>query len=68
MKLSLLIVVLFAAAGCGKSSDRTGPPSPDTVVVAFAGGNVTAQIAATRAARETGLMNRPILGADSGML
>jgi uncharacterized membrane protein (UPF0127 family) len=62
------LTVLFALAACGKSSDRTAPPASDTVVVAFTGGSVTAQVAATSAARETGLMNRATLGADSGML
>jgi uncharacterized membrane protein (UPF0127 family) len=67
-KLSLRITILFALCACGKSADRTAPAASDTVVVAFPGGTVAAQIAATRAARETGLMNRPTLGTDSGML
>ena len=67
-KLSLSVMTLLCFAACGKSGDRTAPAASDTVVVAFPGGNVAAQIAATRAARETGLMNRATLGADSGML
>jgi uncharacterized protein len=68
VKLWLSVITLFALAACSKSSDRTAPAASDTVVVAFTGGSVAAQIAATRAARETGLMSRATLGADTGML
>jgi uncharacterized protein len=68
VKCLLSLTVLLSLAACGKSGDRTGPPASDTVVVAFTGGSVTAQIAATQSARETGLMSRAMLGADSGML
>ncbi len=48
--------------------DPGPPPSTTTVAVAFAGGTVKAEIAASRAARSTGLSNRPAIAADSGML
>lgn len=61
--------VVAALAACGKS-----PAAPDvpkttaSTTVAFPGGTVTARIAATGAARDTGLMNVTSLASDAGML
>jgi len=61
--------IIVTLAACG-GSDATGPtpPSGKTVNVVFAGGTVASEIAALRAERETGLMNRASIAADSGML
>jgi uncharacterized membrane protein (UPF0127 family) len=44
------------------------PPPGTTISVSFPGGTVTAKIAATTAARDTGLMNVTSLAANAGML
>ena len=68
---ALAPAALLLAAGCDRSPTGPGPdpvPSLTTVAVVFAGGTVKAEIAAARAQRETGLMNRTTIAADSGML
>ncbi|MBI3568790.1 MAG: DUF192 domain-containing protein [Gemmatimonadetes bacterium] len=56
-------------AACGDKAPL-GPvvTVPPTIAVTFSGGVLTAEIAATPTQRDTGLMNRPSLGADRGML
>lgn len=61
------LAVLLASA-CSKSNGGTAPTPVTTAQVVFVGGTVTAEIAATGAARETGLMGRTALGQNSGML
>lgn len=75
MRIGIVLSTLALVAGSLACSDA-GPVTPDpgpppsttTVAVAFAGGTVRAEIAATRAARSIGLSNRPAIAADSGML
>jgi len=64
--LALALPLVLAACGDGE----TAPPTlgPTTTTVSFAAGTLTAEIASTRITRETGLMNRPSLGANNGML
>ena len=62
MKPSLFAVIVLAVAACD------APPARNTLSVSFAGGSITSQIAATGPARDTGLMNRTMLGANDGML
>lgn len=64
-------LVALAALACGDSVTPvkiTTTPPPSAFSVTFAGGQITAEIAATVAARETGLMNRSSMGQDAGML
>lgn len=66
---TLLLALTAAALAC--SGSEPTPPNggnPNAVLVAFAGGTVRAEIAATFAQRETGLMNRNSIAADSGMI
>ena len=73
---SLLVTVLAIAAciaACSAAKDTTAPPGGDPVIpkaisVSFPGGSVASEIASLRAQRETGLMNRPSIAADSGMI
>lgn len=64
--------IVATSIACGDTGPMTPDPDPpastNTVAVAFAGGTVRAEIAATRAARSTGLSNRASIAADSGML
>ena len=64
------LAILANLVACGGSDGPTTPPNPSTktVNVVFAGGTVAAEIAALRAEREAGLMNRASIAADSGML
>jgi uncharacterized membrane protein (UPF0127 family) len=59
---------MFAACG-GSHADVAGvlPPATSTTV-SFPGGAITARIAATIAARDTGLMHVTTLAANAGML
>jgi hypothetical protein len=58
------------AAACSGSHEPTTPACgpAGTTTVAFAGGTIAAEIAATSATRDVGLMNRSSLCADGGML
>ena len=65
----LSAALAVALTGCGdKVTTMPGPPPPAGFTVSFSGGTITAEIAATPAARETGLMNRTSLDANGGML
>ena len=73
---SPLLVVLAAATvmSCGGDTPATprgcpaACPDPKAIPVTFAGGVVFAELATTRTSRDTGLMNRTSIAADSGML
>ena len=73
-RYAVLALALLGAAACGGSKDTTAPPGgsdpviPKAIVVSFAGGPLSAEMAALNAARSTGLMNRTTLAADSGMI
>ncbi len=62
--------LLGAAGACHRDSAGTGPVvnAPPTISVVFSGGTLTAEMAVSPVQRDTGLMNRPTLGADRGML
>lgn len=66
----LLFLVVMSTACSGDPASPNGGPgaSNKAVAVAFTGGTVNAEIAALRAQRDTGLMNRATIAADSGML
>jgi uncharacterized membrane protein (UPF0127 family) len=70
MKRLARTALVVTAAACSGGHEPTVPAcsTAATSNVAFADGTVAAEIAATSAARETGLMNRSLLCADSGML
>lgn len=62
-----LSAAVLAASACGSDASPTTPaPGPTTVTIN--GATVSVTIAATRAARDQGLMGVTTLGADSGML
>lgn len=71
-----LVLCLLGAAACGSGDPLVVAPCtvdctpviPKAMTVAFAGGTVNAEIAATSAARSTGLSNRTSIAADSGMI
>jgi hypothetical protein len=73
---SPLVVVLATATvmSCGGDTPATPrgcPPAcadPKAITVTFAGGVVASELATTRTSRDTGLMNRTSIAADSGML
>ena len=73
---SPLALCLLLAAACGAGDKLLVAPCtvdctpviPTAMTVAFAGGTVNAEIAATSTARSTGLSNRPSIAADSGMI
>ncbi|MEK7240664.1 MAG: DUF192 domain-containing protein [Gemmatimonadota bacterium] len=58
------------AATCGgdESPTDSGTPAPGQSTVTINGATATVTVAATRAAREQGLMGVPSLGANNGML
>jgi uncharacterized membrane protein (UPF0127 family) len=70
-RVALASALVFAACSSGHSLTQTLTP-PDSVAtttaVTFPGGVITAKIAATVTARDTGLMNVSSLAANSGML
>jgi uncharacterized membrane protein (UPF0127 family) len=75
VQLSLVRTLRFAVlaatlSGCGdKLTTMPGTTTtPAGFTVSFAGGSIAAEIAATPATRETGLMNRTSLDANGGML
>jgi len=68
MKRFAVIAIALGAAACDAKNSLVGPPVPTTISVVFAGGTVTARIAATDSARTAGLMNVSTLGANDGML
>ena len=74
MRPRLALVLLLTAAGCASrpavvAPSPSPPPAPDTVVVRFSGqAAVRAEVAATDAARQLGLMHRDRLDPDAGML
>lgn len=67
---TLLLAMTASALACGSGTEPTPPngANPNAVAVVFSGGTVSAEVAATFARRETGLMNRTSIAADSGML
>jgi len=73
-RYAVLALALLGAAACGGTKDTTAPPGgsgpviPTAIVVSFAGGPLSAEMAALNAARSTGLMNRTTIAADSGMI
>ena len=71
--MRLLLAVSAAALAACSGEDvavptTPGPVTPGTMNVTFAGGTVAAELAARQSARETGLMNRTSIAADSGMI
>lgn len=72
MKRLLALAFVLSLAACSKSPAapivNVPPDFGKTTSVAFTGGTVTAKIAATAAARDTGLMYVTALAADAGML
>jgi uncharacterized membrane protein (UPF0127 family) len=79
-RVAVVVLAALAAAGCA-SPKRAPSPSADlvaslppsnppleTIEVAFDDGKVTAEVANSYDERTLGLMNRPKLGADAGML
>jgi len=78
--VQLTLLCLAALVGCGGDAptvpngngNNGGNTIPKAITVAFTGstpgGTLNAEIAALRAARETGLMNRASIAADSGMI
>jgi len=69
---AVLSLAVMIAAGC-ESAPTAPDPDPDptpatTMAVAFPGGTLNAEIAATRSKRDTGLMNRASIAPDSGMI
>ncbi len=70
--LALALVVVVAACGSKDSAVTQVTTPPDTLVtttpVMFPGGTITAKIAATVFARDTGLMKATSLAANDGML
>ena len=72
MRRPFALLALLAAAACSGNQPvgaRGCPPAcsiPTAIPVTFAGGSVASEIASLRAQRETGLMNRPSIAADSG--
>ena len=66
MKTCASILLSVLLSGC--AADRILIPGPPSTTISFARGSVSAELAATRAARETGLMNRASLGPDGAML
>jgi uncharacterized membrane protein (UPF0127 family) len=63
-----LVSAAVASVACGKTGDNVVSPPQTSVNVVFSGATITAEIAATGAARETGLMGRTSLGTNAGML
>ena len=53
---------------CDTSAATPAPKASPSIPVSFPCGSITANIASTVAARDTGLMNIAVLGANSGML
>lgn len=73
MRQHALMLTVLAIAACSGAKDTTAPPGGDPVIpkaisVSFAGGALASEIASLSAARNTGLMNRPSIAADSGMI
>jgi uncharacterized protein len=73
VKLICALALTLVLCACHKDHAPTQivvPPDTvaTTVSVAFSGGTVTAKIAASAAARDTGLMNVTSLAANAGML
>ena len=68
--LAVTVATVFAAAmvACGGKSPTDATPTPTTTTVAFGNATATVALAATRAAREQGLMGVTRMAADSGML
>ena len=62
----LRVAALVLAAAC--HGDGATGPAGRPINVTFAGGTISARVAADSAARDTGLMNVTSLGADAGML
>ena len=61
-------IALLSALLSGCAADGLLPPNPPSTTVSFASGSVSAELAATGAARATGLMNRASLGQGRAML
>jgi hypothetical protein len=59
---------LFLLLACSKSSIAGPPPPAATATITFPGATLTAEIAASPAARDQGLMGRTLLAADKAML
>ena len=70
MKRLCALALVLGLAACTKDHGPTQvtPPGDSTIAVSFPGGTITAKIASTVAARDTGLMNVTSLGANAGML
>jgi uncharacterized membrane protein (UPF0127 family) len=69
VKTIRVIAIALVAVACHKSDGGViGPSGGGPISVAFANGAISAKIAATSAARDTGLMNVASLGANDGML
>jgi uncharacterized membrane protein (UPF0127 family) len=72
--VALVVCATLAGSACGDGGAPTGNNGPDTtitpraILVAFAGGTIRAELATTAAQRSTGLMSRPSIAADSGMI
>jgi uncharacterized membrane protein (UPF0127 family) len=72
--MRLVAIALTGAALWGCSSSEAAPSGvvtqlpPTTISVSLGTGTITAEIAATVIARDSGLMGRTAMGADTGML
>jgi uncharacterized membrane protein (UPF0127 family) len=70
MKNVARLVPLLVALACGDKVAATSPTTtvPPTTTITFPGATLSAEIAASAAARDQGLMGRTSLGANAGML
>jgi len=70
MKNGVRLVPLLVALACGDKVAGTGPTTSvtPTTTITFPGATLSAEIAASAAARDQGLMGRASLGANAGML
>jgi hypothetical protein len=70
MKNVARLVPLLVALACGDKVAATSPTTtvPPTTTITFPGATLSAEIAASAAARDQGLMGRTSLGTNAGML
>ena len=76
LALSAVIAAAVSGAACSSGGGSSTAPCttnctttpPKAIPVSFTGGTINAELATLRARRDTGLMNRTSIAADSGML
>lgn len=68
VRAAALVALVVGAASCGASDTPATAPTPTQSTVTINGSTLNVSIAATVAARDTGLMRVTNLGANSGML